>query len=70
MYVSKEKGTWIQCANCGKVYHIAQNVPIDEMYVTSYCPGCEHKRGLNLGDNKDDIGLYIDVNMDPRYYEY
>ena len=70
MSAKKERGTWIQCANCGKIYHIEQEVSIDRTYVPAYCPRCEHEVGLNLGDNKDDLYLYMDVNVDQRYYEY
>ena len=68
--VVKEKGAWIQCQECGHIYYIEENVKIDQLYITSYCPRCDGIKGLNLGDNQDDLYMYTNVTMDPRYYEY
>ena len=65
-----EKGSWIQCTECGKIYYIDREVPIDKMYITCVCPRCDHTRGLNLGDDVTDKYLYADVNIDERYYQY
>lgn len=68
---SKNKGCWIQCNQCGYVYWTEEEVPIDRLYVASFCPGCnEYGNGLNCGDSKDDLYLYADINRDPRYYQY
>lgn len=64
----KQEGTWIQCTNCGKIYYIECKVPMEQVYVTSYCPGCEHDRGLVLGSEKDDCYAMYDVTLDGRYY--
>lgn len=65
-----EQGCWIQCQHCGNIYHIDRNVPIDKLYVTSVCPRCGETKGLNCGNNKDDVYLFENINIDPRYYEY
>ena len=71
MYFRNKSGTWIQCQTCGKVYHIEEDVPIDKIYITSFCPRCdEYTKGLNCGDSKDDLYLYMNENCDPRYYQY
>lgn len=70
MVTSKEKETWIQCTNCGKIYCIEKFVPIDKLYVASVCPRCGCEKGLNCGDDEGDIYLYANINVDPRYYQY
>ena len=68
---SKDKGCWIQCQQCGDIYWIEEEVPIDKLYVASVCPRCgDYGNGLNCGDNKDDLYLYMNENLDPRYYMY
>ena len=67
---SKDKGTWIQCSQCGQVYWIEEEVPIDKLYITSYCPRCDGIRGLNCGSDKNNIYLYYDNTKDPRWYYY
>ena len=70
MGAGKEKGCWVQCQNCGHIYHIERYVPIDKLYITCECPKCDSSQGLNLGDNEDNIYLYYDANMDFRFYQY
>ena len=71
MYWTDKSGTWIQCQECGQIYCIDSSVPIDKLYITSFCPRCgEYTKGLNCGDNKDDVYLYANLNTDPRYYRY
>ena len=70
MSVGKQEGTWIQCANCGKIYYIYRKVPIDKLYITSECARCGYDRGLNLGDKEENIYCYYDPNLDERYYIY
>lgn len=67
----KEQGTWIQCQQCGEIYFIQESVPIDKLYVASFCPRCdEYTKGLNCGDSIEDIYLFVNTNVDPRYYQY
>lgn len=71
MYSSeKQEGTWIQCTECGAIYWIDQEVPIDRLYVASYCKKCENEKGVNLGSDKDHIYEFMDINIDPRFYKY
>ena len=35
-----------------------------------HCPYCGETRGLNLGERKEDIYFYYNVNLDDRYYNY
>lgn len=67
---SKDKGCWIQCSQCGHIYWIEEDVPIDKLYVTSVCPRCDNNVGLNCGDDENDIYVYMNENLDPRYYKY
>ena len=66
----KQDGTYIQCTECGAIYWIDREVPIDRLYVDAYCGKCENERGLNLGSDEDCIYELMDINIDPRYYEY
>lgn len=34
------------------------------------CPRCEGRVGLNCGDKEQDIYLYMNINLDNRYYNY
>ena len=71
MYFKDKSCTWIQCQSCGNVYSTDQYVPIDKLYITSYCPRCDDcTTGLNCGDSKDDLYLFYDCTNDPRYYQY
>ncbi len=70
MSAGKEKGCWVQCCQCGNIYHIQEPVPIDRLYVTSECTRCGNERGLNCGNNKDDIYIYYDQVLDERFYKY
>lgn len=71
MKAGDSKHTWVQCTCCGKIYSIKRNVPIDVMYIDIECPFCDDgTRGLNCGESLDDIYLYCDINIDPRYYKY
>ena len=66
----EKQGTWMQCTQCGHLYWIEEDVPIDRLYVTSICPGCGNEKGLNCGNDEEDIYCYYDSCMDPRYYMY
>ena len=71
MSTEKKQGTWIQCLHCGHIYYTKAKLPLDKLYVASDCPGCgEYTKGLNCGNDEADIYELMDINMDPRYYEY
>lgn len=58
----------IQCQTCGIIYTVQRNIPFEEMYVKTNCPNCGIVTGLNLGDNENDVYIYMNENVDPRYY--
>lgn len=69
MSTERKKGyTWIQCQTCGKIYQISRSVPIDETFIAINCSECGITAGLNLGDEKDDIYLYMNPNVDNRVF--
>lgn len=71
MNAVRKRGTWIQCQNCGEIYHIKESVPIDKIYVACVCPRCdEYNKGLNCGSDRNDIYLYMNETFDPRQYNY
>lgn len=66
---------FVQCQYCGNIYRIDQSdfddeVSIDELMIDAFCPKCGYTRALNCGDSEDDIYLYINESLDPRYYLY
>lgn len=60
--------TWVQCQTCGKIYQIPCAVSIEKLYVLANCPTCGVTTGLNLGEKKEDLYYFMDINMDSRYY--
>ena len=66
---SEEKEyTYIQCQNCGHLYTVDNKIPIFMSIINSKCPRCDKNVGLNCGNNKEDIYLYMNENLDWRYY--
>lgn len=63
-----KKNIWVQCQKCGKIHRIRRKLKVDQIYVTINCSRCGKATGLNLGDDKDQIYEYYNVNIDPRYY--
>lgn len=68
MVAKQERGNYIQCLNCGKIYIIGRKVPIGVSIVKSECPKCGWSKGLNCGDKEEDIYYFYDPVMDERYY--
>ena len=66
----KKKKTFVQCTNCGKIYQISHSVDVEELYVTAYCKECESRMAINLGDKEEDIYLYMNPNLDERFFSY
>lgn len=69
----KSKGkqsTWVQCQSCGNIYQIADKVLIEKSIIQSVCPRCGENIGLNCGDKEEDIYIYMNPNLDERYYIY
>lgn len=68
MDLKKKKCYHIQCQVCGTIYTVQRNIPFEEMCVKENCPNCGVVTGLNLGDNENDVYIYMNENIDPRYY--
>ena len=69
MSTSKKK-TWVQCASCGKIYQIPHSVDVEQLYIAAYCQECESRIAINLGDDISDIYLYMNPNLDERFFDY
>ena len=63
------KRVWSQCQECGHIRKIlVHEYNVENIYIDEYkCPRCGYKVGLNCGENKSDIYLYMNSNVDPRY---
>ena len=61
---------WVQCQVCGEVHQIEiRNMSKDDLYIITRCPGCrDETKHLWCGENKEDIYMYYNVNVDPRFY--
>ena len=68
---SEEKEyTYVQCQCCGHLYIVDNKIPITMSIINSICPKCGNNIGLNCGNRKEDIYLYMNENLDWRYYNY
>ena len=65
-----KQSTWVQCQSCGNIYQIADKVSIEKSIIQSECPRCGENIGLNCGDKEEDIYIYMNPNLDERYYIY
>ena len=54
----KGKGCWVQCCQCGNIYHIKEPVPAEKLYITSECERCGN------------VLLYKYLNGKDGYEEY
>lgn len=72
MKSEEHNGSFVQCQYCGNIYYYLdqEEIPIDAFIIDSVCPNCGHTRALNCGENKEDIYLYMNETLDPRYYQY
>ena len=63
------KRVYGQCQNCGNISKtLVHEYSVEDIYIDEYeCPRCGYKVGLNCGENKSDIYLYVNPNVDPRY---
>lgn len=69
----KERGrqyTFVQCQCCGKISRIPRKVSIETSIISSICDDCGYNKALNLGNKEEDIYIYINPNVDSRYYNY
>lgn len=65
-----KQSTWVQCQSCGEIYQIADKVSIEKSIIQSVCQRCGKCVGLNCGDKEEDIYMYMNPNVDKRYYIY
>ena len=70
MKQNDKKRAYVQCRNCGKIYYIDEDIPLDRLIVHHICPKCGYDRALNCGDCKENIYLYMDETLDTRFYLY
>ena len=63
---------FVQCQSCGNIYMVAtdKEIPIETFTIEAWCPKCGRNRGLNCGNNIDDLYDLININVDKRYYRY
>ena len=64
----RQDRTWIQCQRCGHIYQTNKKISIEKSIVKSVCPECGGHVGLNCGDKEEDIYVYMNPNLDRRYY--
>jgi hypothetical protein len=70
MGTEKEVYGYVQCLRCGYIYIVQRKIPTNVSVVKSCCPRCQWNKGLNCGDQLDDIYEFYDVTLDGRYYSY
>lgn len=69
--MSKEREyTYVQCQCCGHLYTVDSFISITMSIVNCICPKCGDYVGLNCGSDEKDIYLYMNENLDWRYYDY
>ena len=66
----KKKGNWLQCQECGTVYLFPHKIQVEEIFIKANCPMCGMTTGLNLGDKEEDVYLYMNENLDNRFFNY
>lgn len=66
--INSEDKTYLQCTNCGEIYQVRGKIDMSNVYVNSYCQCCGHVKALNCGNNREDLYIYSDINLDKRYY--
>lgn len=66
---SKKAKTYVQCTRCGNVHNIRKFISVEEMYTNTYCEKCKCiLKHINLGNDKNEIDLFKDINIDSRWY--
>lgn len=68
MNLKEESGNYVQCQSCGRIYQIARKLSIEISIVNCRCPRCGSYDGLNCGNIKEDIYIYMNPNVDERYF--
>ena len=68
MGADKQESTF-QCQVCGDLHTLKTRHNIDsELFITAHCPKCRGEtKHLWCGDGQD-VYIYYNLNIDPRYY--
>ena len=66
------RGQWFQCQSCGNLYYTNTRFDIEnDLFVTIECEHCRDETNhLWVGENSEDLYIYGNLNVDPRYYKY
>lgn len=61
---------WVQCQCCGETHQTkVHNVSEDDLYITTRCPCCrDETKHLWCGENREDVYMYYNANLDPKYF--
>ena len=61
---------YVQCQCCGEIHQTkVHSMSEDDLYIEEYCPKCrDETKHLLCGENKEDVYIYYNVNLDPRIY--
>ena len=64
------KEGWGQCQVCGHLHMVeTKDIPEGDLYIEEYCPKCrDGTKHLYCGENREDVYIYYNLNIDPRYY--
>lgn len=62
--------SFIQCQCCGCLHQVkTKDTSEDDLYIEEYCPKCrDETRHIWCGENREDVYIYYNVNVDPKYY--
>lgn len=62
---------YYQCTKCGKIISFKRELELEnDIYANLYCDKCGRSKALCLGDNKNDLYIYLDNFLDERYFIY
>ena len=68
----RHKENYFQCMHCGNIHKDYADEVIDlenEIHYVTVCPKCRGlRKHLDVGDNESEIGYYVDITLDERYY--
>ncbi len=66
---------YVQCSQCGRLHRVKikdASISDDCLYTEPlWCTQCrDGTKHLLIGDNREDVYLYGNVNLDERFYQY
>lgn len=60
---------WFQCQQCGYLHKEKIRDNSENLYIKIECPKCRGEtKHVCVGEHKEDVYLYGNLNVDPRYY--